>query len=125
MTDHRVKGATKGVKNSMTLGLTDPSPWADNKGEPRAWHNLKYLWRMFEIRKNPKGNQNTSARVILEDMRLIKNHSTRKCLPITFGIAQVEFYKEKTSRSRKRGQPPTTIKAPIPSQIKVRMIYPL
>ena len=63
----------EGVKNSMTLGLTDPSPWADNKGEPRAWHNLKYLWRTFEIRKNPKGDHNTSARVILEDTRSMKN----------------------------------------------------
>ena len=26
----------EGVKNSMTLGLTDPSPWAGNKEEPRA-----------------------------------------------------------------------------------------
>ena len=54
----------------MTLGLTDLSPWADNMGEPRAWHNLKYLWHTLGIRKNPKGNQNTSASVILEDTRL-------------------------------------------------------
>ena len=125
MTDHRVKGATEGVKNSMTLGLTDPSPWADNKGEPRAWHNLKYLWHTFEIQKNPKGNQNTSARVILEDTR-VNGKSTLQgnVLSITFGITQEDSYKEKTSTSRRRGQP-TTIKAPIPSQIKVRMIYPL
>ena len=73
MTDHRVKGVTEGVKNSMTLGLTNPSPWAGNKEEPRAWHDLKYLGHTFEIRENPKGNQNTSARIILEDTRLMKN----------------------------------------------------
>ena len=47
---------TEGVKNSVTLGLTDSSPWAGDKGEPRAWHDLKYLGHMFEIRENPKGN---------------------------------------------------------------------
>ena len=45
-------------------------------------------------------------------------------LSITFGITQVESYKKKTSTLRKKGQPPTIIKAPIPSQIKVRIIYP-
>ena len=38
-------------------------------------------------------------------------------------IIQRDSYKEKTSTPRKRGQPSTTIKAPIPSQIKVRIIY--
>ena len=57
----------------MTLGLTDPSPWTDNKEEPRAWHDLKYLGHTFEIRENPKGNQNTNAGISLEDTRLIKN----------------------------------------------------
>ena len=125
MTNHRVKGATEGVKNSMTLGLMDPSPWADNKGEPRAWHNLKYLWHTFEIQKNPKGNQNTSARVILEDTR-VNGKSTLQgnVLSITFRIPQEDSYKEKTSTSRRIGRP-TTIKTPIPSQIKVRIIYPL
>ena len=34
----------EGVKNSVTLGLTDSSPWAGDKGEElRAWHDLKYL----------------------------------------------------------------------------------
>ena len=109
----------------MMLGLTDPSSSADNKGEPRAWHNLKYLWHTFEIQKNPKGNQNTSARVILEDTRVNgKSILQGNVLSITFGITQEDSYKEKTSTLRRRGQP-TTIKAPIPSQIKVRMIYPL
>ena len=67
MTDHRVKGATEGVKNSVTLGLTDSSPWAGDEGEPRAWHDWKYLGHTFEIQENPKGNQNTSAWLILED----------------------------------------------------------
>ena len=51
----------------MTLGLMDLSPWAGNKGEPRAWHDLKYLGHTFEIRENPKGNQNTSAIIILNE----------------------------------------------------------
>ena len=95
------------------LGLTDPSSSADNKGEPRAWHNLKYLWHTFEIQKNPKGNQNTSARVILEDTR-VNGKSTLQgnVLSITFGITQEDSYKEKTSTSRRRGQP-TIIKAPM------------
>ena len=42
---------------------------------------------------------------------------------ITFGTIQVEFYKEKTSTPRKRCEPSTTIKAPMPSQIKVRITY--
>ena len=86
MTNHRVKGATEGVKNSMTLGLTDQSPWADNKGEPRAWHNLKYLWRTFEILKNPKGNQNTGARVILEDTHLMRNPLYKNVCPSRLGL---------------------------------------
>ena len=64
---------SEGVKNSMILGLTDPSPQVCNKGEPRAWHDLKYLGHTFEIRENPKENQNTSAKIILEDTRLMKN----------------------------------------------------
>ena len=38
--------------------------------------------------------------------------------------AYEDFYKEKTSELRKRGQPSTTIKAPRPSLTKVRIIYP-
>ena len=41
-----------------------------------------------------------------------------------FGTIQEDSYKEKTSTPRKRCQPSTTIKAPIPSQIEVRIIYP-
>ena len=73
MTDHSVKGTTEGVKNSMTLGLMDPSPWASNKGEPKAWHDLKCLENTLKIRENPKGNQNTSAKIILEDTHLMKD----------------------------------------------------
>ena len=114
----------EGVKNSMTLGLTDPSSWADNKGEPRAWHNSKYLWRTFEIRRSPKRNHNTSARVILEDTHVNgKSTLQGKVLSITFGITQEDSYKENTSTSKRRGRP-TTIKTPIPSQIEVRIIYP-
>ena len=38
--------------------------------------------------------------------------------------AQEESYKEKTSAPRKRYQPSTTIKAPIPSLAKVHIIHP-
>ena len=38
--------------------------------------------------------------------------------------AQEDSYKEKTSAPRKRCQPSTTIKAPIPSLTKVRIIHP-
>ena len=38
--------------------------------------------------------------------------------------AQEDSYKEKTSNPRRRGQPSTTIKTSIPSQIKVRRIHP-
>ena len=38
--------------------------------------------------------------------------------------AQEDSYKEKTSNPRKRGQPYTTLKAPIPSQIEVNIFYP-
>ena len=38
---------------------------------------------------------------------------------------QEDSYKEKTSTPRKGDQPSTTIKAPMPLQIKVRIIYPL
>ena len=40
-----------------------------------------------------------------------------------FGMMQEDSYKEKTSTPRRRAQPFTTIKAPIPSEIKVRIIY--
>ena len=36
MTDHRVKGATEGVRNRATLGLTDSNSWANIKHGPRA-----------------------------------------------------------------------------------------
>ena len=71
--DNLIPLLIEGVKNSMTLGLTDPSPWASDKGEPKAWHDLKYLGHTFEIRENPKGNQNPSARIILEDTCLMKD----------------------------------------------------
>ena len=72
-----------------------------------------------------QGNQKPSAKSILEDTR-VNGKSTLQgnVLSITFGITQEDSYKEKTSTSGRRGQP-ITIKAPIPSQIKVRMIYPL
>jgi len=38
--------------------------------------------------------------------------------------AHKDSYKEKTSTAKKRGQPSTTIKAPIPSLAKVRIIDP-
>ena len=38
--------------------------------------------------------------------------------------AHKDSYKEKASKSRKRCQPSTTIKAPIPSLTKVHIIYP-
>ena len=38
--------------------------------------------------------------------------------------AYEDSYKEKTSESKKRGQPSTTIKAPRPSLTKVRIIHP-
>ena len=51
---------------------------------------------------------------------LIKIFSTRKSL-----VHHVwDSYKGRTSTPRKRGQTFTTIKAPIPSQIKVHIIYP-
>ena len=40
-----------------------------------------------------------------------------------FETIQEDSYKEKTSTPKRRCQP-STIKAPIPSQIKVRIIYP-
>ena len=36
MTDHRVKGATDGVRNRGTLGLTDSDSWANIKRGPRT-----------------------------------------------------------------------------------------
>ena len=45
-------------------------------------------------------------------------------MSITFETNQDDSYKEKTSTPRKRGQPPAAIKASIPSQIKVSIIYP-
>ena len=109
----------------MTLGLTDPSPWADNMGEPRAWHNLKYLWHTLGIRKNPKGNQNTSASVILEDTRLMKNPLYKEMfahhvLDCSSRVLQGKDFEVKEER-------PTSYyyKSPNTSQIKVRIIYPL
>ena len=40
-----------------------------------------------------------------------------------FGIMQKDSYKENTSTPRKEGQPSIIIKALIPSQIKVCIIY--
>ena len=37
-------------------------------------------------------------------------------------MMQEDSYKEKTSTPRREGQPSATIKAPIPSQIEVRII---
>ena len=45
-----------------------------------------------------------------------------KRIPIRKGFRQICL--KKTSSPRKRGQPSTTIKTPIPSPTKVRIIYP-
>ena len=71
------------------------------------------------------GKWNSSMKKIPEDTHvngdLLHKESV---LSITFGTIQGDSHKEKTSIPRKRGQPFTTIKAPIPSQIKVCIIYP-
>ena len=36
MMDHRVKGATEGVRNRGTLGLTDSNSWVNIKRGPRT-----------------------------------------------------------------------------------------
>ena len=71
------------------------------------------------------GKWNPSVRRIPEDTHVNKDLFYKESvLSITFGTIQEDSYKEKTFTPRKRGQPSTTIKAPIPSQIKVRIIYP-
>jgi len=79
---------------------------------------------MPESWQNPKGNRNPSTRRVPEGKRVNERPFLQgKGLSITFWIIQEDSYKEKTSTSRKRGQP-YTIKAPIHSQIKVRIIHP-
>ena len=71
------------------------------------------------------GRWNPSVRRIPKDTHVNKGLLYKESvLPITFGTIQEDSYKENTSTPRKRGQPSTTIKAPTPSQIKVRIIYP-
>ena len=117
------------------MGLTDPVPWAN---EELAQRSLKAIVGRYSkspgcrvlaayTRITPESqNRNPSAKGILEDTRAEGRSSLQgKILLTTFGNIQVKSYKEKTSTPRKRGQPSTTTKAPIPSQIKVRIIYPL
>ena len=136
---HRVKGVTEEDKiwldGPTVIGLTDLVPRAN---EELAQRSLKpivgryskspgyrvlatYAWITLKSQ-----NRNPSANGILEDTRAEGRSSLQgKTLLTTFGNIQVESYKEKTWIPRKRGQPSTTIKTPIPSQIKVRVIYPL
>ena len=61
----------------------------------------------------------------MEDTRTEGGSSLQgKVLFITFRTIQVESYKEKTSTPRKMCQPSTIIKAPMLSQIEVRVINP-
>ena len=71
------------------------------------------------------GRWNPSMKRIPEDTCVNKDLLYKESvLSIMFGTIQEDSCKEKTSTPRKRGQPSTTIKAPIPSQIKVCIIYP-
>ena len=136
---HRVKGATEEDKiwlnRPVVMGLLDPVPWANrelaqrslkpiagrhSKG-PRYRVFAAFAWITLESQ-----NRNPSTKGILEDMHTKGRSPLQgKTLLTTFGNIQVEFYKEKTSTPRRRSRPSTTIKAPIPSQIKVHVIYPL
>ena len=83
--------------------------------------------RFFLLFKHPRArNRNSSTKGILKDTRSKGRSPLQgKILLTTLGNIQVEFYKEKTSTPRRSSRLSTTIKTPIPSQVKVRIIYPL
>ena len=117
------------------MGLTNLGLWANRELDqcslkPIASRYSKSPgYRVFAafpwITLKPQ-NQNPSTKGILEDTHTKERSPLQgKIFLTTFKNIQVEFYKEKTSTPRRRSQPSTTIKAPIPSQVNVRIIYPL
>ena len=109
------------------IGPDGSSPWADRGQVQGTAKTLdgKYLRHTLESSQSPKENRNPNTKRILEDTHINKDLLYKESvLSITFGTIQKDSYKEKTSTPKKRCQPSITIKVPIPSQIKVRIIYP-
>ena len=115
------------------MGLTDPCSWAD-KGQAQLVqrsimdrHSKKPKWKRLatdtQAPSNPKVNGILAQRGFRKIQALMKIFFVRKCLVHHVWTIQEDSYKEKTSTPRKECQPSTTIKAPIPSKIKVHIIH--
>ena len=114
-----------GVRNHGTLGLTNSDSWANIKRGPRTQRHLKYLVYTFGIRGNPRKIRMFAQREF-QKIRLSEKPTLQgNTCPSRLGLLEEESHKEKTSSPRKGSRFSSTIKASIPSQIKVRIIYPL
>ena len=131
------------------MGLTVLHPWAD-RGRTNAckicYGQILHEQMQQGLIEHPRGCQkpqmgntcdtylttiesqgkwNPSTKRIPEDMCINEDllYKEISC-PSRLGLFKRISMREKTSIRRKRCQPSTTIKAQIPSQIKVRIIYP-
>ena len=104
------------------MGLMDLYPWAD-KGRARLVQRSIMDRHYEKLRWNPNINRILAQREFLKIRALMKTFFVRD-LSITFRFSQRDSYKEKIWTPRKGGQSSTTIKAPIPSHAKVRIILP-
>ena len=113
-----VKGAAEEDKNrrwSLT-SLTGPCPWAKRKSSPslvwNPWWNKGPIWIGQNIGK------------ILEEHLKDRGLFTMNNLSTTFRIPKRRVLQGNNLGYKERRQNLTTIKAPIPPHIKVRIIYP-
>ena len=113
-----VKGAAEEDKNRRwgLTGLTGPCPWAKRKSSPslvwNPWWNKGPIWIGQSIGK------------ILEEYLKDRKLFTMNNLSTTFRIPEGRVLQGNNLGYKEMRQNLTTIKAPIPSHIKVRIIDP-
>ena len=105
----------EGDKNRRR-GLTGPCPWAKRKLSP------SFVWNPWWNKGPIRIGQSIGK--ILEEHLKDRGLFTKNNLSITFWIPEERVLQENNLGYKERRQSLTTIKAPIPSHIKVRIIDP-
>ena len=113
-----VKGAAEGDKNKRRglMGLTGPCPWAERKSSP------SFVWNPWWNKGPIRIGQST--RKILKERLKDRGLFTKDNLSTTFWIPEEKVLQGNNLGYKERRQNLTTIKAPMPPHIKVRIIDP-
>ena len=113
-----VKGAVEEDKNRRwgLTGLTGPCPWAKRKSSP------SFVWNPWWNKGPIRIGQSIGK--ILEEHLKDRGFLTKNNLSTTFWIPKGRVLQGNNLGYKERRQNLTTIKAPIPPHIKVRIIDP-